>query len=1502
MSRFSTDTSLIAAQNSSLDVAQAAWQASTGAMIEQEINRQQHSWSRDGLFTTLGKAAMDTGLPGLFGYDSGTGTGIDAVSNYLSDYGLGVQNWRVNLDGDQPARDDLERIQIDRESIGLGMTSRTFNSLAFGLAGRQQGFDTFPQMIAIYGHDEQGKPFDTDTLRNMAEAGSEIEIAYLRALALRKQEVAARTARVPGVVNFGVSMAAGFTDPVMLASGAAAGAVGRPIAGLALSDTAGTLRRLVVNGVASGGENIAQNVVLSNINKENYTAHQAVTDFSLGLAFSGVFEGIPEGAKAAIKAGNGSTRMQVALAGLETTPKGDAYFSEVPGHTPTATAPDLVNADRISAAALFNDTLSGEPVSAPKWLVGRDVYVDGLNESAKVVRVEGGDVVVDAGGREVRAGMDGVALRRTDTFTEGARVQLRDGTTGTVHAVGPDTVTVRPDTEGQSVAGESRVVNQSDLILKQGSVRIQRGQISFDGNGRAVISFLKAKNASTLAHESGHLFRRTLRDIDANAADELNGLFNETHDEWSVESEEQFARLFEKYVREGTAPTEGLRAVFAKFKSWMADLIDTAKGLKLTDKHREVFGILLDSKADKPVIGTLDGPEGVMYRKVRGELDKVLTDRTEADAVDALIQANAKAWSRATGKPIGAYYRDVLVGFTDTKAAPSRNGRVLAQEDATDAPEVPTDSRVLVLQKGLGAGRAWKAFGIIPRLTRAGILKGNDSAIGNQIVSWLMDDPTIDQSGTRNVSTVEANARMNREAIFGTYARDIRSAIEEHLKPLGIAAKVGGKEADAFLRKVGDIVGDPNGKADSPAMEKAVAATRSALRDLLKLGKAAGIKGFDKFDANDFYFTRRWDHVRILNLIGEIDKAGGNGKAEVTELLAKAFLDNNPNATDIDEARVLADAFLQRLQQVSRAGPLDKAMLAINLDNAGIMREVLTEAGTDPAIIENIMRRFAIPTEGTNLLPQAKFRTRLNDRATHTTAGGRTLSMTDLLDTNALNVVEAYTHGVTAEAALTRLRKAVAELTADPEKGPVEIDSDAQLLVRYKKALEKDGNLGTKAVNRNVWLMETAIKRIKGLPIDEGGTMSDMLWRFRAFNSITGSAGFGVSAAFEMAGSVARVGLKPMAQHFPEMVEFSKNLRTGQPNDALTRTILSSLGLGQDMATNRLLLDMGLTDDAMAPRSEKIVGKIDSGLSVGRRLVSEWSGMPQITAISRVWAARGMLQRISDQVRTGKMPSAKRLASLGLDEASWNAIAKQIKEYAKHTDTKLTDLNLDSWTDLSAKQKMLAAVRDATLTTIQESSVGNSHPWLETELGRTIFQFRQFAAAALEKQLYSNIQVMDGESAALFISGPVLGLMQYLAMTYINGIGRDDRKEYWERMTTPTRLGLAAFSRASFTSIAPTLYDTGAVSLGYPTLGGFRASGMESDPILGNPTLTLLTQGRRGLFSPVRAMVDSNYDFSKDDARAMRLLIPMNRFPGMTSIYNKLINDLPAKSQPEFGN
>lgn len=169
-----------------------------------------------------------------------------------------------------------------------------------------------------------------------------------------------------------------------------------------------------------------------------------------------------------------------------------------------------------------------------------------------------------------------------------------------------------PTNLGFDITPELREAAASGFPLFQPDHKnMPRGRILFSGNDDqgAVIELFQGRDLSTLIHESSHLWLEELKAdaADPNAPEQVKRDWQIVLDWFKanghevkdgiipVGAHEMWARGGERYMREGKAPSVGLKRAFETFRSWLTNLYKTVRGLNspITPEIREVFDRLL---------------------------------------------------------------------------------------------------------------------------------------------------------------------------------------------------------------------------------------------------------------------------------------------------------------------------------------------------------------------------------------------------------------------------------------------------------------------------------------------------------------------------------------------------------------------------------------------------------------------------------------------------------------------------------------------------------------------------------------------------------------------------------------------------------------------------------------------------------------------------------------------------------------------------------------------
>lgn len=239
---------------------------------------------------------------------------------------------------------------------------------------------------------------------------------------------------------------------------------------------------------------------------------------------------------------------------------------------------------------------------------------------------------------------------RKVTFDEFSGAVIPKGTSEeTVNFLESQGIVVRE--YDQDVEGD-REAKAKELGQKLNVYFQNKYQGSYDRNAN-VIELFDGANESTIIHEGAHMFLSMLEDMSQMSEENVATYFNgdtvkaraalksmqgdlSTIRSWAAFSEdhlseykgtilekeftkyaediragkagalerwmqERFARGFEKYLMDGSAPTKEMQGVFRRFKKWLTDIYKTAKNLgnvELTPEIKDIFDRMISTEAE----------------------------------------------------------------------------------------------------------------------------------------------------------------------------------------------------------------------------------------------------------------------------------------------------------------------------------------------------------------------------------------------------------------------------------------------------------------------------------------------------------------------------------------------------------------------------------------------------------------------------------------------------------------------------------------------------------------------------------------------------------------------------------------------------------------------------------------------------------------------------------------------------------------------------------------
>ena len=283
----------------------------------------------------------------------------------------------------------------------------------------------------------------------------------------------------------------------------------------------------------------------------------------------------------------------------------------------------------------------------PKTLIAADVVQRGDGETSyRFDPTEAGAVAT----REIRA-IVVPESRRADVppqlIEDGARVYGYD-----------------PATPGD----RQRVVAQAEEEVSALYQREQNAKaaIYFDRTGKAILRAMKNPDPSTAIHELAHILRRdAYRDGGVTAAEQaaLEKWAGVKDGRWTVDAEEKFARGFERYIRDGKAPTRELRGLFSRLAKMLKEVYQNLTGsaidIEVSPEVREVFDNLLGKRAgdERARLAALEEAAEIELARQRDELLAIMPDDPRID-LDSPKDVQDEALIAAIRRQFGAGEED----------------------------------------------------------------------------------------------------------------------------------------------------------------------------------------------------------------------------------------------------------------------------------------------------------------------------------------------------------------------------------------------------------------------------------------------------------------------------------------------------------------------------------------------------------------------------------------------------------------------------------------------------------------------------------------------------------------------------------------------------------------------------------------------------------------------------------------------------------------------------
>jgi len=728
-----------------------------------------------------------------------------------------------------------------------------------------------------------------------------------------------------------------------------------------------------------------------------------------------------------------------------------------------------------------------------------------------------------------------------------------------------------------------------------------------------------------------------------------------------------------------------------------------------------------------------------------------------------------------------------------------------------------------------------------------------------RIGQLLLTDPVGNADHAARGLNVSELASLEWHRAKGVFFTKADEAFDRMAKEKGWSWFERQKNAKDWYQEITKSVRDySTSQFTDPHIGPVVMEIQKIHKELLEKMKKYGVEGAEFVDENPFYMMRRFNHDKLLQLRNRF------GAVEMQKLVSGAIRSVRPVTQE--QAERIAK---QYVTTVSRLSYQDMGRMQLGEAGRSRLRVIAQEAGVDPDLMDEIMHMvLGKPNleEGSN--PRMKNRTMLNENfkmqlKAHD-GSVEDVSMSDFFENDSRILMDLYTRQAGGMIGMAKMG--------------IRSDSDWQRMLREAED-EHFNNFGNpeewKATKKH---LEDVYNHILGRPMSSEvyGKQERVLRAVRDLNFIRMMGQVGFAQMAEIGNTLGYAGMRAFSMHMPAFRDVIRSFKAGQFDDQLAKDLVNMAGLGGEAVSmhplgrhaDDMMFDQGLT-------------KIESGLAHGRHAIAHISGLHGMTNMLRQMSSRMFVQKFSDYARNlDKLKSSdwKMMAWSGISKENSGEIFRDLKKYSTVSgkSNKVDGIDWEKWEKASPDtyETFRMAIWRESRRVVQESTIGETAPWMHSTLGKIMTQFRGFMMVAHAKQSLYSIHQRNFAVANAFLASTLFAGLGYAAQTALNH--GHDQEAMNERLSLKN-LAASAFQRNSASALIPAVVDTLSGFIGYDPIFKFgRTTSLASGALLGNPTVDFVFNKLGGTAQNVtQSFTTDDHMWTKQDVKnAYSMLVP----------------------------
>lgn len=664
------------------------------------------------------------------------------------------------------------------------------------------------------------------------------------------------------------------------------------------------------------------------------------------------------------------------------------------------------------------------------------------------------------------------------------------------------------------------------------------------------------------------------------------------------------------------------------------------------------------------------------------------------------------------------------------------------------------------------------------------------------LVDTFLENPQSAASG----KTVSALQWLNDKIIRKAQGASLDRGFDLYAKELGISrgrAYMSRNMREEYETKVAMAVKGLTPEEDLPeSIKMARDGVARQLSQALRLRKDAGELGFEKVSENKNYFP----DIMSTENFNRINLTAGWDEAQWKKLIAKGY---QSGANELTDAQANLIAHIKYKNMVSSQLYDGDAKAVFNAKSAAEANTFLKAANVPQDLIDAFFTDVFTKEDWASVSKRARASLHIDWNAEHTYQGS-TVRISDLMNTNVGQVVEAYTNeasfgaamaemGIKSEAMLSRVitqakksamnEAAANEVSVADVKALFQRFENSLTLLRGKSLVDYYGRFATANKAGRVLLDATALLRLQQVgfsTIPELARVITSAGLSTVLSAVPGSGMF--RNPFNRAAGREYKSLKSMNKEMEDIEELVGFIG----EDSFNRTFSVR------------------PDEEGSEIANRWAGYLDKGLEASKNISQYVSGHHLIQGGFEKIAARAVNRRLlKDALGSQKMNSALRgqLRAAGMSDQRWSDISDWVKANKGSQEfnwRKVNTWNLDAMpTDM--KRDLQVSMARIFNKNIQKGFVGESNTSWMGPLGRFLTQFKSFPLMSLEKQLIADVRGDKVAAASTFLWGLGLAYVAYTSQMNLRAMGMEEgkRETYLDEALNPANLAWGVFNKHS---------------------------------------------------------------------------------------------------------